>query len=162
MADRKLLRELTEAFGPSGFETESANIVARELAGADEVSRDGLGSVVCRVAGRSERPRIMVSAHMDEVGFLVKSITVDGYVKFLPIGGWSPNVLLGQRVLVRTRKGDFPGVIGSKPPHELTEEATPARFTSTVRACPRSPSAGRPATSTPTPASFPPQTTTRP
>ena len=122
MADRKLLRELTEAFGPSGFETESANIMARELALAGEVSRDGLGSVVCRVAGRSERPRIMVSAHMDEVGFMVKSITAEGYVKFLPIGGWWPNVLLGQRVLVRTRKGDFPGVIGSKPPHELTEE----------------------------------------
>jgi endoglucanase len=122
MADRKLLHELTEAFGPSGFETESANIVARELALVGKVSRDGLGSVVCRVAGSSERPRIMVSAHMDEVGFMVKSVTPDGYLKFLPIGGWGPNVLLGQRVLVRTRKGDFPGVIGSKPPHELTEE----------------------------------------
>jgi endoglucanase len=122
VADRKLLRELTEAFGPSGYETESANIMARELAGAGEVSRDGLGSVVCRVPGRSERPRIMVSAHMDEVGFMVKSVTADGYVKFLPIGGWWPQVLLGQRVQVRTRKGDFPGVIGSKPPHELTED----------------------------------------
>lgn len=122
MADRKLLRELTEAFGPSGYETESANIMVRELARAGKVSRDGLGSVVCRVAGSTERPRIMVSAHMDEVGFIVKSVTADGYVKFLPIGGWWPNVLLGQRVLVRTRKGDFPGVIGSKPPHELTEE----------------------------------------
>ncbi|MCX6841157.1 MAG: M42 family metallopeptidase [candidate division WOR-3 bacterium] len=122
MADRKLLRELTEAFGPSGYETESANIMARELGQAGKVSRDGLGSVVCRVAGSTERPRIMVSAHMDEVGFMVKSITTDGYVRFLPIGGWSPQVLLGQRVLVRTRKGDFTGVIGSKPPHELTEE----------------------------------------
>jgi len=84
VADRKLLRELTEAFGPSGFETESANIVARELAQAGEVSRDGLGSVVCRVAGGTERPRIMVSAHLDEVGFMVKSITADGYVRFLP------------------------------------------------------------------------------
>jgi endoglucanase len=64
----------------------------------------------------------MVSAHMDEVGFLVKSITKSGYIQFLPIGGWWSQVLLGQRVLVRTRKGDFPGVIGSKPPHELTEE----------------------------------------
>jgi len=122
MADRELLRELTEAFGPSGFETESANIVARELRQAGQVSRDGLGSVVCRVAGSAERPRVMVSAHMDEVGFMVKSVTAEGYVKFLPIGGWWPQVLLGQRVLARTRKGDFPGVIGSKPPHELTDE----------------------------------------
>jgi putative aminopeptidase FrvX len=122
MADRKLLKELTEAFGPSGFENESANIVARELSRVGQVSRDGLGSVVCRVAGSSDRPRIMVSAHMDEVGFMVKSVTADGYVRFLPVGGWSAQVLLGQRVLVRTRKGDFPGVIGSKPPHEMSEE----------------------------------------
>ena len=80
--------------------------MARELAHAGKISRDGLGSVIGKVAGRSERPRLMVSAHMDEVGFMVKSITADGYVRFLPIGGWSP------RVLVRTRKGDFPGVIG--------------------------------------------------
>jgi putative aminopeptidase FrvX len=122
VADRKLLKELTEAFGPSGFENDSANIVARELGRFGQVSRDGLGSVVCRVAGSSERPRIMVSAHMDEVGFMVKSVTADGYVRFLPVGGWSAQVLLGQRVLVRTRKGDFPGVIGSKPPHEMSEE----------------------------------------
>jgi len=122
VADRDLLRELTEAFGPSGFEGEPAAILARELGRNGELSRDGLGSVVCRMAGSSERPRIMVSAHMDEVGFMVKEITPDGYVRFLPIGGWWPQVLLGQRVVVRTRLGDFPGVIGSKPPHELTED----------------------------------------
>jgi putative aminopeptidase FrvX len=122
MADRKLLRELTEAFGPSGFEDEPAAILTRELGKVGELSRDGLGSVVCKVAGMSERPRVMVSAHMDEVGFLVKSVTKDGYIRLLPIGGWWPQVLLGQRVVVRTRKGDFPGVIGTKPPHELTEE----------------------------------------
>jgi putative aminopeptidase FrvX len=122
VADRKLLRELTEAFGPSGFETEPSAIVARELAGYGAVTRDGLGSVVCQSSGQSERPRVMVSAHMDEVGFMVRSITADGYIRFLPIGGWWANVLLGQRVLLRTRKGDFPGVIGSKPPHELTED----------------------------------------
>ncbi|MEO0073453.1 MAG: M42 family metallopeptidase [candidate division WOR-3 bacterium] len=122
MADYRLLKELTEAFGPSGFESEPAAIVARELAAVGEVSRDGLGSVICRIKGTSERPRVMLVAHMDEVGFMVKSVTQDGYIRFLPLGGWWPNVLLGQRVLVRTRKGDFPGVIGAKPPHELTEE----------------------------------------
>lgn len=122
MADRELLRELTEAFGPSGFEDEPAAILARELGKVGKLSRDGLGSVVCEVRGGSERPRIMVSAHMDEVGFLVKSITKDGYIRLLPIGGWWPQVLLGQRVVVRTRKQDLHGVIGTKPPHELTEE----------------------------------------
>ncbi|MBN2537362.1 M42 family metallopeptidase, partial [candidate division WOR-3 bacterium] len=117
-----LLKELTEAFGPSGHEQEPAAILTRELGKAGEISRDGLGSVVCRVPGTAERPRVMVSAHMDEVGFLVKSVTRDGYIRFLPVGGWWPMVLLGQRVLVRTRKGDFPGIIGARPPHELTEE----------------------------------------
>lgn len=122
MADRKLFKELTESFGPPGFETEPAAILVREFAGLGELSRDGLGSVICRIPGKKDRPRIMIAAHMDEIGFLVKSITGDGYIRLLPIGGWWPNVLLGQRVLVRTRKGDFPGVIGARPPHELTEE----------------------------------------
>jgi len=122
MADRKLLRELTEAFGPSGYETEPSAILERELAGIGDISRDGLGSVVCRKQGKSDRPRIMISAHMDEVGFMVKSVTKDGYIRFLPIGGWWSQVLLGQRVTVRTRKGDIPGVIGAKPPHELSQE----------------------------------------
>jgi len=122
VADRKLLRELTEAFGPSGFEDEAAAIVARELGKSGDLQRDGLGSVVCKVPGKSDRPRIMISAHMDEVGFLVRSVTADGYIRFLPVGGWWSQVLLGQRVVVRTRKGDFPGVIGTRPPHELSEE----------------------------------------
>ena len=121
MADQALLKELTEAFGPSGFETEPAAVMQRELGKSGSISRDGLGSVICTIKGRSDRPRVMVSAHMDEVGFLVKSITPDGYIRFLPVGGWWPQVLLGQRVLLRTRKGDFPGVIGTKPPHELSE-----------------------------------------
>jgi endoglucanase len=122
MADKALLRELTEAFGPSGYETEPGRIVARELGKVCDVSRDGLGSVIGRLEGTGDGPTIMVSAHMDEVGFMVKKITGDGYVRFLPLGGWTPQVLLGQRVVLRTRKGDFPGVIGSKPPHELSEE----------------------------------------
>lgn len=123
MADKALLKELTEAFGPSGYESEPAAIVARELAKVCEVTRDGLGSVIGRLEGSGKSgPTIMVSAHLDEIGFMVKKITSDGYVRFLPLGGWPAQVLLGQRVTVRTRKGDFPGVIGSKPPHEMTEE----------------------------------------
>ena len=122
MADKALLRELTDAFGPSGYESEPAAIVARELGKVCDVTRDGLGSVIGRLEGQGDGPRIMVSAHMDEVGFMVKKVTGDGYVRFLPLGGWVPQVLLGQRVVLRTRKGDFPGVIGSKPPHDLSDE----------------------------------------
>jgi endoglucanase len=61
----------------------------------------------------------MIAGHMDEVGFMVKSITKEGFIKFLPLGGWWGHVVLAQRVLVRTRKGDVVGVTGSKAPHIL-------------------------------------------
>lgn len=95
MADKEFLRELTESFGPSGFESEPAAIMARELEQAGAVTRDGLGSVVCAVKGGSESPRVTVSAHMDEVGFMVKTVTGVGYLKFLPIGGWWPRYSWG-------------------------------------------------------------------
>ena len=64
----------------------------------------------------------MLAGHLDEVGFLVKSVTKEGFVKFLPLGGWWGHVVLGQRLIIKTRKGDVLGVVGSKPPHELADE----------------------------------------
>src|SRR2546426_11826262 len=64
----------------------------------------------------------MLAGHLDEVGFMVKSITKDGFVKFLPLGGWWGHVVLAQRMVIRTRKGDILGVVGSKPPHELPDD----------------------------------------
>ena len=64
----------------------------------------------------------MLAGHLDEVGFIVKSVTKDGFVKFLPLGGWWGHVVLGQRLIIKTRKGDVLGVVGSKPPHELRDE----------------------------------------
>ena len=64
----------------------------------------------------------MFAGHMDEVGFMVTDIEPSGYLRLRPLGGWWPHVLLGHRVTVRTRKGDFMGIIGSKPPHELEAE----------------------------------------
>jgi endoglucanase len=61
----------------------------------------------------------MLAGHMDEIGFMVKHITKDGFIRFLPLGGWFDQVLLGHRVLIKTRKGDVVGVIGAKPPHLL-------------------------------------------
>jgi len=81
-----------------------------------------LGSVICRKTGRAEEPRIMLAGHMDEVGFMVKSVTKEGFIKFLPMGGWWGHVLLAQRVRIRTRKGDGSGVVGAKPRQELREE----------------------------------------
>jgi putative aminopeptidase FrvX len=61
----------------------------------------------------------MLAGHMDEIGFMVKQITPEGFIKFLPLGGWFDQVLLGQRVIIHTRRGEVIGVIGAKPPHLL-------------------------------------------
>ncbi len=118
-----LLQEITEANGVSGYEQEIRSIMARELAGiTDRVEYDRLGSILGRKQGSSDRPRIMVVGHMDEVGFMVKEITSEGYIKFLPLGGWWGHVALGQRLRIITSRGPVIGVVGSQPPHLLTEK----------------------------------------
>jgi len=121
-ASQALLQELTNAFGPPGHEDEIAALMRKNLKGLGEVSQDGLGSVICKKKGGPDEPRVLIAGHMDEVGFMVKGITPEGFIKFLPMGGWWGHVLLAQRVLIRTKKGDVIGVVGSKPPHELQEE----------------------------------------
>ena len=117
-----LLQELSESFGPSGFEREPARIVRKAGAKfADEVLYDKLGSVVFKVSGKAAAPKVLLAGHMDEVGFVVTGIEKEsGYLTFAPLGGWFDQVLLGHRVTVRTRKGDVTGVIASKPPHLLS------------------------------------------
>ncbi|MDG6901679.1 MAG: M42 family metallopeptidase [Nitrososphaerota archaeon] len=119
-----LLKELSESFGPSGFERETAAIVKREaLRYADEVSHDKLGSVIAKKRGSSESPKILLAGHVDEVGFVVTGIDeATGFVTFSQLGGWFDQVLLGHRVVIRTAGGDAPGVIAAKPPHLLTPE----------------------------------------
>ena len=115
----KMFKELTEASGISGFEDEVADIMAGHLKGVAKISYDNLGSLVAEKKGTAAAPKVMIAGHMDEVGFLVKSVTKEGFIKFLPIGGWWGHVALSQRVMVRTSKGDFVGIIGSKAPHIL-------------------------------------------
>jgi endoglucanase len=117
-----LLKELTEITGIAGSERDVARAIEKHLRPISKITYDRLGSVICRKDGAAKAPRVMLAAHMDEVGFLVKQVTKEGFIKFLPIGGWFSQVILGQRVTVKTRKGDLVGVVGSKPPHELEEE----------------------------------------
>ena len=117
-----LLKELTEAFGPPGHESEIAGIMKKHLRGLGTVTQDRLGSIICKQNGKADQPRIMMAGHMDEVGFMVKGVTKEGFIKFLPMGGWWGHVLLAQKVRIRTAKGDVIGVVGSKPPHELQED----------------------------------------
>jgi endoglucanase len=122
--DRTLafLKELVEANGAPGFESDVATVMQRHLKPIGSVSRDRLGSFICEKVGDPKGPRIMLAGHLDEVGFLVKSVTKEGFVKFLGLGGWWGHVVLGQRLVIQTRMGPVVGVVGSKPPHELREE----------------------------------------
>jgi endoglucanase len=122
--DNKLafLQELSEVAGVSGFESRIKKLLTAKLSSVAEVSGDKIGSVIFKKQGTAAGPKIMVASHMDEIGFMVKTITKEGFIRFTPIGGWWEQVMLGQRVTVLTAKGDIPGVIGSKPPHILTSE----------------------------------------
>ena len=102
----ELLRELTEASGVSGYEREIREIIRRHLQEITVIEQDKLGSIVCRKEGESQNPRIMLAGHMDEIGFIVKLITDEGYLRLSPLGGWWGHVMLAQRVVIKTRKGD--------------------------------------------------------
>jgi endoglucanase len=117
-----LLKSLTEAPGISGYEGPVREVTRSLLSGLGELSRDNVGSLICRKAGSNESPRVMLAGHLDEIGFMVKHITAEGFIRFLPLGGWFDQVLLGQRVTIQTHQGDVVGVIGVKPPHMLTAE----------------------------------------
>ena len=117
---KKLLKELTNAYGPTGFEGPVRDILRRELTPiADKVETDGIGSIVATQRGKSDRPRIMLAAHMDELGLMVKYITPEGYIKFLPLGGWLDQSMINQRWVILTCNGPVAGVTGIKSVHVM-------------------------------------------
>jgi putative aminopeptidase FrvX len=118
-ATYQLLKELTEANGVPGYEAPVRAVVRQHLEGVGKISQDKTGNLICRLDGAAPAPRVMLAGHMDEIGFMVKHITNEGFIKFLPLGGWFDQVMLGQRVVIHTRQGDVVGVIGAKPPHLL-------------------------------------------
>jgi len=115
----RLLTELTNAHGAPGREDSVRRIVRSCFPAA---VTDGMGNVFVEKEGSASTPRIMLTAHMDEVGFMVRSVTKAGLLKFVPLGGWWPHTVLGQRMRVLTRDGsELTGVVGAKPPHFLSE-----------------------------------------
>ncbi|MFB6133170.1 MAG: M42 family metallopeptidase, partial [Halanaeroarchaeum sp.] len=124
--DADLFRELTETSGAPGYEDRIRDVVRREFDGAvDAVGTDAMGNVVGTIEGRV-RPEyeVVVAAHMDEIGFMVRHVTDEGFLKVDALGGWDARVLRAQRVTVHADEGDLPGVIGSPPPHTLDEDET--------------------------------------
>ena len=123
--DEQLLIDLTSARGVPGNEEEVREVFkayAKDY--ADEIIFDGLGSVIAKHGQDENSPRIFISGHMDEVGFMVTKITEKGFIEFQTLGGWWSQVMLAQQVEIKTREGKLiHGVIGCKPPHVLSVEA---------------------------------------
>jgi putative aminopeptidase FrvX len=117
-----VLRSLLTATGPSGYETAPA-AVWRDAAGRrGELSTDVMGSSWVRVPGTAGGPTLAVVGHIDEIGLIVTHIDDDGFLRFGGVGGWDPQILVGQRVEVIAAGGALPGVIGKKPIHLLKDE----------------------------------------
>ena len=116
-----LLQELSDAAGPSGFEEPVRRImVARMKPLADEIRYDGLGSVIARQGDHG--PRIMVDAHMDELGGLVRRTTADGLLTMQMLGGWLDSALLDQRWTIIGRKGPVRAITGIRDIHLVPDE----------------------------------------
>ncbi|MBY9000653.1 MAG: M42 family metallopeptidase [Candidatus Heimdallarchaeota archaeon] len=122
--DTILLEELSNAFGPSGFEWEVQKILKEYVKNyADQILQDRTGTLIFTSDGDVNGPKIMIAGHVDEIGFQVEAITKEGYLKFHQLGGWWDQTLLSQRVVIRTVEGKFiPGIIAAKPPHLLAPE----------------------------------------
>ena len=117
------LEQLSNACGVAGREEEVRNLMVKLLKPyADEVVVDRLENVIAMKKGRKDKPKVMLAAHMDEVGLMVKTITKEGFLQFTKMGGIDDRILMAQKVNVLTDKGSLPGIIGSKPPHIQKEE----------------------------------------
>lgn len=116
-----LLKKLVSSPSISGFEKNIRDLMARELKPyVDDIKIDKVGNLICRKGSGS--PKIMLAAHMDEVGLMVKYIDNEGFIRFEPIGGWDPKVLLSQKFKIHGSKGPVIGVVGSKPIHLQEKE----------------------------------------
>jgi len=113
-----LLKKLTETPAPSGWEDNISTIIQSEIKPyVDKISVDIMGNIIAEKCGNAKGPKIMLVAHMDEVGLVVKYIDDKGFIRFVKIGGIDDRGLLNEKVAIHTKKGSFRGVIGSKAVH---------------------------------------------
>ncbi len=115
---RRILRSLSASPGISGYEGCAADVIESACPWIDESRRDTLGNLIMlkRGSGPEPRPKIMLAAHMDEIGLIITKIEKEGFVRFTTIGGFDPRVLLAQEVTAHGRQSVH-GIIGAKPPH---------------------------------------------
>ncbi|MBR5284867.1 MAG: M42 family peptidase, partial [Clostridia bacterium] len=115
----KMIQELSDAPGASGFEDEVVNVARTYAAPLGELKEDFMRNLyIYRKENSGNKPVVMLDAHSDEIGFMVHSIKPTGCIRFIPLGDWSKNALVSDKVLVRNAKGEYiPGIIASKPVH---------------------------------------------
>ena len=119
-----LLKQICEIAGAPGFEKRVREFIIKEVSPlVDEVSVDNMGNVIALKKGTAnpEGKRVMVAAHMDEIGFIVTHIDDNGFIRFHTLGGFDPKTLTAQRVIVHGTQ-DLVGVMGSKPIHVMSQE----------------------------------------
>jgi putative aminopeptidase FrvX len=117
------LKQLTDAPGPSGYEQGVRQIIKKLWnSQLEQMTTDGMGNVIGRFNSNPVAPRLLFMAHMDEVGFMVESITKDGFLKVIPLGGISDNVILAQRWVVSTEKGPIIGYSGLEAVHIIDKD----------------------------------------
>lgn len=115
-----LLRNLSESHGISGYEKAIADFIKNEFAKiTDDVNEDKFGNLICFKRGLKSKYKVMIAAHMDEIGLMVKDIDKNGFIKFTTVGGVDQRTLPSQEVVIHGKK-DILGVIGTKPPHLLS------------------------------------------
>ena len=117
----ELLKKLSNAHGVSGSEESLHAVIRKELKGCvDEIYDDRMGNLIAVKKGN--KFRVMLAAHMDEIGLSVKYIDDKGFIRFAALGGWYAPTLYNQRVILHGSEGPLYGVIGGKPPHMMDED----------------------------------------
>jgi len=117
------LEKLSNVCGVTGREEEARKLLIKLMKPhTDKITVDKLENVIAIKEGKKGSPKMMIAAHMDEVGLMVKTITKEGFVQFAKMGGIDDRILLAQNVIIHSQKGPLQGIIGSKPPHIQKEE----------------------------------------
>lgn len=117
----QLIKELTELQGTSGFEEDIRAYMKKKITPlVDEVAYDGLGGIFgLKKAQQNNGSKVMIAAHMDEVGFMLTQIKENGLFQVVPLGGWNPYVVSSQRFTLKTKQGNYPCISSSTAPHLL-------------------------------------------
>jgi endoglucanase len=121
MINTSLLKTICETPGAPGFEYRIRNLVMKTIADyVDEMTVDPMGNLIAIKRGKTDK-KLMVAAHMDEIGFIVTHVDDDGFIRFETLGGFDPKTLTAQRVIIHGKE-DIIGVMGTKPIHIMTPE----------------------------------------